>query len=319
METLSRRYILIFFGVLIAVMIGAYLLNTLNAPILKKPIPGPDEQVSTYSVIKDTFGGTILETGLPVYVDDQYIDENNVRYIVTRVEGQNAIAEVVTSSAEENDTTLVNPGLLANLRLFNTARPTLTTDAPRHAVVYHTHSDESYLPTSGKKSQPGGGDIYKVGTALADSMRKSGISVTHSAKAHDPHDRNAYHRSRRTVAQLLKEQPDAAFDIHRDSAPAKAYWTTINGVDCSKVMIVVGRSNPNMKTNLAYARRIKDQADQLYPGLMRGIFLGKGDYNQDLYPTGILFEIGTESLPLSLAENTARCLGDVLLHVFNEG
>ena len=319
METLSRRYIWIFFGVLLAVMIGAYLLNTLNTPILKKPIPGPDEQVASYSIVKDTFGVTILETGLPVYVDDQYIDENNVHYIVIKVDGPNAVAEIVTRTdgakipAENNATITSGPALR------NPALPVQAVNAPRHAVVYHTHTDESYLPTSGKTSQPGAGDIYTVGAVLADSMRKSGISVTHSVNAHDPHDRNAYHRSRRTAAQLLKEQPDAAFDIHRDSAPASAYWTTINGVDSSRVMMVVGRSNPNTKTNLAYAQRIKAQADELYPGLIRGIFMGKGDYNQDLYPTAMLFEVGTESIPLDLAENAARCLGDVILHVFSQG
>lgn len=319
METLSRRYIWIFFGVLLAVMIGAYLLNTLYAPILKKPIPGPEEQVSSYSVVKDTFGVTILETGLPVHVDDQYIDENNVQYIVIKVDGQNAVADIVTRTDGDKFPANNNAAVTPSPALFNPVLPVQAVTAPRHAVVYHTHTDESHRPTSGKTSQPGAGDIYTVGAALADSLRKSGISVTHSVNAHDPHDRNAYHRSRRTAAQLLKEQPDAAFDIHRDSAPASAYLTTINGVDSSRVMIVVGRSNPNTKTNLAYARRIKAQADQLYPGLIRGIFMGKGDYNQDLYPTAMLFEIGTDSIPLALAENAARCLGDVILQVFNQG
>ena len=319
METLSRRYIWIFFGVLLAVMIGAYLLNTFNAPILKKPILGPDEQVSSYSVVKDTFGVTILETGLPVHVDDQYINENNVQYIVIKVDGPNAVAEIVTRTDGDKIPAENNAAITPSPALRNPALPVQAVNAPRHAVVYHTHTDESYLPTSGKASQPGAGDIYAVGEALADSMRKSGISVTHSVNAHDPHDRNAYHRSRRTAAQLLKEQPDAAFDIHRDSAPASAYLTAINGVDSSRIMMVVGRSNPNTRTNLAYARRIKAQADQLYPGLIRGIFMGKGDYNQDLYPTAMLFEIGTDSIPLALAENAARCLGDVILHVFNQG
>ena len=318
METLSRRYIWVFFGILLAVMIGAYLLNTFNAPILKKPLPGPDEQVSSYSVVKDTFGVTILETGLPVHIDDQYIDENNVQYIVIKVDGPNAVAEIVTRP-DGDQIPANNNAAIPGPALRNPALPVQAVTAPRHAVVYHTHTDESYLPTSGKASQPGAGDIYTVGAALADSMRKSGISVTHSVNAHDPHDRNAYHRSRRTAAQLLKEQPDAAFDIHRDSAPAAAYLTTINGVDSSRVMMVVGRSNPNTKTNLAYAQRIKAQADQLYPGLIRGIFMGKGDYNQDLYPTAMLFEVGTDSIPLALAENAARCLGDVILHVFNQG
>lgn len=41
-------------------------------------------------------------------------------------------------------------------------------------------------------------------------------------------------------------------------------------------MIVVGRSNPNFETNLGFAAQIKDAADALYPGLMRGIFYWSG-------------------------------------------
>lgn len=318
METINRRYIWIFFGVLILIMVGAYILNTLNTPLLKKPIPSPNEQVSSYYVVKDTLGVTIMETGLPVHVDDQYINEHNVHYIVIKVDGQNATADIVTETSPVDGKTTQPTASTANSTLFGTPIFTQAAGA-RHVVIYHTHTDESYIPTSGQASQPGAGDIYTVGNALTDSLQKSGVSVTHSVAAHDPHDINAYNRSRRTAVQLLKEQPDAAFDIHRDSAPASAYTTSINGVDTSKVMIVVGRSNPNMKTNLIYAQKIKDQADALYPGLIRGIFMGKGDYNQDLYPTEMLFEIGSETVPLSLAENAAHCLGDVLIQIFNQG
>ena len=315
METISRRYVWLFFAVLIVVMVGAYILNTINTPLLKKPIPGANEQVSSYNVVKDTLGVTILQTGLPVHVDDQYIDEHNVQYIIIKVDGQNAVADIVTSTTENADATAdKSADITAALPFFNTSIPAQTAPG-RHVVIYHTHTDESYIPTSGKASQPSAGDIYSVGTILADSLQKSGVSVSHSIAPHDPHDINAYNRSRRTVAQLLKEQPDAAFDIHRDSAPAQAYITTINGVDTSRVMMVVGRSNPNMKTNLNYAKTIKAQADSLYPGLIRGIFMGKGDYNQDLYPTAMLFEVGTENIPLSLAENAARFLGDVITNV----
>lgn len=41
--------------------------------------------------------------------------------------------------------------------------------------------------------------------------------------------------------------------------------------------------------------------------------MGRGDYNQELYPTAMLFEIGTEGISLDLAENGVRCLGDVLI------
>lgn len=83
-------------------------------------------------------------------------------------------------------------------------------------------------------------------------------------------------------------------------------------------MIVVGRQNPNMGSNLDFARYVKKQADELYPGLMRGIFIGRGSYNQDLYPNALLFEIGTDQLSRESAERGARNLGDVVAQVLRE-
>jgi stage II sporulation protein P len=315
METINRRYIWLFFSILITIMVGAYILNTMNAPYLPKPYAlrsDESEQTNSYYVVKDTLGGTILETGLPVQVDDQYIDEHNVRYIVLKVDGKNAVADIVS---KKEDSANNSPGVSAmNLSYSKKSIPAQATPGT-HVVIYHTHTDESYVPTSDQASQPGAGDIFTVGDILTDSLQKSGVSVSHSLAPHDPHDINAYHRSRKTVAQLLKEQPDAAFDIHRDSAPASAYATSINGVDTSRVMIVVGRSNPNMNTNLQYAQKMKAEADSLYPGLIRGIFMGQGSYNQDLYPTALLFEVGTETISLELAENGVQFLGDVIARV----
>jgi stage II sporulation protein P len=315
METINRRYIWLFFSILITIMVGAYILNTMKAPYLPKPYAlrsDESEQTNSYYVVKDTLGVTILETGLPVQVDDQYIDEHNVQYIVLKVDGKNAVADIVTKKDSASDSSVVSA---MNLPYYKKSIPAQATPGGTHVVIYHTHSDESYIPTSGTASQPAAGDIFTVGNILSDSLQKSGVSVSHSLAPHDPHDINAYHRSRKTVAQLLKEQPDAAFDIHRDSAPASAYATSINGVDTSRVMIVVGRSNPNMNTNLAYAKKMKAEADSLYPGLIRGIFMGKGSYNQDLYPTALLFEVGTETISLDLAENGVRFLSDVITRV----
>jgi stage II sporulation protein P len=315
METINRRYIWFFFAVLLFILVGAYILNMVYTPPLTKPGPIRSEtgEISTYYEVQDESGHTILQTGLPVSIDDQYIDENNVCYLITRVEGKTAQAIINSdgeaSTAEDAVSISVSP-------LFNPSIP-VQAGTTHHVVVYHTHTDESYTPTSGKASQPAAGDIYTIGNVLADSLQKSGVSVSHNTAAHDPHDVHAYNRSRRTLAQLLQEQPDAAFDIHRDSAPASAYLTTVNGVETSRIMMVVGRSNPNSQTNLAYARTIKAKADTLYPGLIRGIFMGKGSYNQDLYPTSMLFEMGTEEIPIEPVENAARFLGDVIINVLN--
>ncbi|HRW13380.1 MAG TPA: stage II sporulation protein P [Syntrophomonas sp.] len=312
MDTINKRYIWIFFIILLVVMAAAYIINTLlpeNPKPYLKTSTGETTSGNFYTV-RDEKGMTIFQTGLAVHIDDRYISENDVEYVVIKIDGLNAQASIVQTQDKPN--LELNDHITSSTLRLNQAVPTVVAK-PTHVVMYHTHDDESYIPTDGKASQPAQGGVLKVGEALTKTLKNAGVSVTHNQDSHGPHDVNAYHRSRRTAVQLIKEQPDAILDIHRDSAPVKAYYTTINGIDCARVMIVIGRSNPNMKTNLAYARQIKASADKLYPGLCRGIFMGRGDYNQDLYPTAILFEIGTEKISRNLAENSARCLGDVLI------
>ena len=319
METISKRYVWTFFIILLAIMIAAYLMNTLRTSPAPKPIAPPEgmEELSEgYYTIRDQSGLTILQTGLTVRIDDQFINENNIGYVVKNVEGKNAVAEKIPEQQSQALNIRSRPSWAGILPFWPSA--TAAAQGPRHVVVYSTHTDESYIPTSGRASKPGKGDILKVADALSDSLRKSGISVNHSRTLHDPHDINAYHRSRRTAMQLLKEQPDAAFDIHRDSAPAEQYLTVVNGLDTARVMIVIGRSNPNMQSNLDYAKRVKAEADRIHPGLMRGIYMGKGSYNQDLYPTALLFEVGTEEISVDLAETAVRYLGDVITNILSK-
>ncbi len=321
MNTLSRKYIWTFFSILIAVMVIAYVFNVVYSPQRK-----PDYSTQSSSsaekciTVRDLDGNIIFQTGEPVTTDDEFISANDVHYIVTQVEGSEGLAEIKSTddkpvSAIPNHMQIFSTPQERAQLFENNAIPAAAPLQNTHVVIYHTHTDESYIPTSGTASEPANGDIFVVGKMLQQALQQEGVSVTHSYNTHDPHDVNAYHRSRRTVTQLLKEQPDAAFDIHRDSAPAKSYLTSINGIYSSRVMIVIGRSNPNMQTNLDYARAIKASADQVHPGLMRGIFIGRGDYNQDLYPTAILFEVGTDQLSEYRSELAVHHLCDAIIRV----
>lgn len=314
MQLKSRNYIWLFFSILIALMIAAYLLNVVfnHVPAKPRSIQSNDNSgSSSYISIRNPQGVVILQTGVPVYVNDEFISEDNTHYVVTDVDGQEAVAIPQTELEKAAPSGGLNSG-------SGTSVPVLATTKPRHVVLYNTHTDESYLPSSGAESQPGAGDVYQVAATLGGALEKSGVSVSQSVNAHDPHDINAYSRSRRTLTQLLKQQPDAAFDIHRDSAPGESYVTSVNGIEVGRIMIVVGRSNPNFETNLNFAAQIKDAADGLYPGLMRGIFIGRGDYNQDLYPTALIFEIGSQSTPIGDAFKSANCLADAVVTVLNQ-
>jgi stage II sporulation protein P len=314
MDTINKKRIALFFSILLAVMAGAYIINVISTPKAPPLKPVDETAPATYVTVRDSEGNVILETGIPVHEKDEYISDTNIHYIIISVSGNQAVARVKKNQVSLNQEQDSPSGFLAHSSAAIPAQGFLG-GRGRHMVIYHTHSDECYLPTSGTTSRPGNGDVYKVGKALQDALEMGGIGTTHSDNKHDPHDINAYYRSRRTAVQLLKEQPDAVFDIHRDSAPREAYLTIVNGVEIGRVMIVIGRSNPNMQTNLAYAKRVKAKADELHPGLMRGIFLGQGDYNQDLYPTSLLFEVGTDNSTLGEAEKSVRCLADAIIRV----
>lgn len=304
MEAARRKYIMVFFAFLFIILAGSYFLNLAQ----KQNLPKIKTTSSSYFTIKDTRGNVILQTGIKVYKNDEYISEQNIHYIVTSVKGTEATAVVKNEVLSQNNS-IPAASLFVPDRLLKPDYTDLS------VAIYHTHSDESYIPTSGTPSKRAKGDIFEVGKALKERLKKPGIKVFHSLNAHDPHDINAYHRSRRTAISLVKKGPDAIFDIHRDSAPLSAYQTKINGIPVARVMIVIGRSNPNMQTNLDYAKRVKAVADKIYPGFLRGIFIGKGDYNQDLYPTSLLFEVGTEQNNLKEAKESMKFLGDIIIKV----
>ncbi|MGE5371241.1 MAG: stage II sporulation protein P [Solirubrobacterales bacterium] len=282
-------------------------------PISKKPLPRavtvPEAPTGRYYTALSPKGDILFRTGLPVAAGDLFIDHDNICHRITRVRNWTASTEVVAEKPVDE-----RPGVLASQLRANQA---LALNSPR-VGIYHTHNDESFTPTQGTAIQPGRGAVYEVGDALSRALSQAGITVDHSYAAHDPHDANAYSRSRRTVFALLRKNPDALFDVHRDSAPSDEYFTYITGIESAKVMIVVGRQNPHMATNMAFARQVKAKADQVYPDLVRGIFIGHGSYNQDLHPRALLFEMSTDKLPEQLALDAARCLADVLSVLLRE-
>ena len=172
------------------------------------------------------------------------------------------------------------------------ARPV---SAQRRAVaIYCTHSDESYTPTDGKSSDEERGGIYDVAEAFKQELEKNGITVYYSDETHHPHDAGAYRRSRATAARLVEQGVDAVMDIHRDGIEDPAsYESRVDGEEMTKVRLLVGRSNQNSGANKSFAAQLKAVGDEMYPGLIKDIYIGKGTYNQDLLPHAVLLEFGT--------------------------
>jgi len=274
--------------------------------------PGPSgegERARGYTIILSEDREVLLRTGLAVGKGDEFIlGADNAHYTVLRVFGRTAVARRIAPTIEPTS---------APPQMAIPAQSPAAAGA-KTIVIYHTHSDESYTPDDGRPDIPGHGSIFEVGTTFANALRAAGFIVIDDPTRHDPHDNQAYIRSRRTAFQDIQMyNPYAIFDVHRDSAPATDYLITVGGMPTQEIMIVVGRQNPTMAANLFVAKQLKAAADRLYPGLVKAIFMGHGNYNQDLMATALLLEFGTETAPRAEADQAARFMATVVAQTFS--
>jgi stage II sporulation protein P len=270
-------------------------------PVLATEAGGGDEvRADQYFTAVDDAGKTVFTTGHVVNVGDGFISEEEIRYQVVKVEG--AVA------------TVKSVGKMEALTEFPSAVGAQAKDQGTASVaIYHTHSDESYIPSDKSDSIPAKGGVLQVGSSLADALDKKGVKAVHSLTPHDPHDAGAYDRSRKTAVQLLRNRPSAIFDVHRDAGPAEPYLKEVAGEgSVAKAMIVVGRTNPKMSANLEFARRLMNAVNSKYSGLVKGILMGKADFNQDLYDRSLLLELGTEKTSKEDAERGIALIGSVM-------
>lgn len=252
----------------------------------------------------DEKGNKLTQTSLELSTGDVYISEDNREFEVVSV---------------ENDQVKVRQTGVVDLSTYLTMPLDIQVGGKKPIIgIYHTHSDESYLP--GEASQPYPGEIYEVGKALKESLEAEGFDVKWSQANHNPHDGTAYNRSRDTAAKLLRNNPVTLIDVHRDAIPdPNIYKTDVNGQSAAKVRIVTGKQNQNRTSNFEYAKAIKAHADNNYPGIIEGIFWAKGNYNQDIGPRTILLEFGTHVLTLNDALVSAKKFGAVIAQTLPQG
>ena len=254
-------------------------------------------------------GRTLTQVCYEPEKGDLYIAGDNRQYTVIAVEDGQATLR------EDGTVTLPDVRWLD----ADAAQP-VNAAGGRRAALYCTHSDESYKPSDGTYSDAKRGSIYQVTHALGDAFEALGVTTEVSDALHHPHDAGAYRRSRQTAVQLLRQQPDAIFDIHRDGIPdPEQYAVTIGGEKLSKVRILVGRGNQYMESNKQFALQLKAVADKVHPGLIKDIYMGKGTYNQDLAPHALLFECGTYTLEKKRVLATMPMLAEVTVKALYGG
>lgn len=189
--------------------------------------------------------------------------------------------------------------------------------------IYTTHNAETYIPTTGVAKEEGkNAGVTEVAAELARELEDTyGVPVALSRTIHDyPDFSRSYANSARTVSQALAAYPELRLivDVHRDAGVGRQSFTW-QGQKVAEVLLVVGSDrtlpHPHWRENLAFAHRIKEKMDALYPGLSRGVRVQDGRYNQHLSPQAVLVEVGSAENSLEEAKRAVQLLAPVLAEI----
>lgn len=194
--------------------------------------------------------------------------------------------------------------------------------------IYHTHTSESFVPTTGVTHRRGGqaGEIVTVGEALVRQLSEHKVQAIQSKQIHDfPSFMKAYGPSELTVKKMLADHPSiqVVLDIHRDAEKRENSVAEIDGVSVARIAIIVavGQEDlvqPHWQKNLAFARQVNDKMNKYFPGLSRGIQTVDWRYNQHLHERALLLEVGSHEASLEEAEHSMELLGGILAEILAE-
>ena len=119
------------------------------------------------------------------------------------------------------------------------------------------------------------------------------------------------------VAQKCKKT------LSPESLNIKLGLFNIDGVDCAKIMFVVGKEHDNYLKNLENTKRLNDMIKDKYPTLTRGVLEKEGAgvngiYNQDLGSNIMLIEVGGNYNNISEVANTIDLIIPIIGEYINE-
>jgi stage II sporulation protein P len=187
-------------------------------------------------------------------------------------------------------------------------------------IVYHTHTTESFVPTSGQRfTEDLEMTVARLGEELARLLeREHNLEVVHNREVHDLVRSTSYEVALGTLRMLLGTYPDAALviDLHRDGVDRKITTARIDGQNAGRILFVVGSRHPNWQENYQKAMFLHEALEQLAPGLSRGVRERPLVYNQHLHPGSLLIEVGGHENSLEEVMRTLPYLASALAGLF---
>lgn len=204
----------------------------------------------------------------------------------------------------------------------------------RNVVLFHTHSCESYTSSDSYPYTPTGTyrttdlnfTVTRVGTELENQLKQYNFNVVHDTSYHDyPSYNGSYTRSLETVTNILNStQADIIMDVHRDAVGSRSdYAPSVKIGDndvAAQIMFVIGTNggglwHPNWNTNLKFAIKIQEKAEEMYPGLFKPIMLTNSRYNQHTGKYASIIEVGATGNTLEQCLTSMKYLAKVMSEI----
>lgn len=197
-------------------------------------------------------------------------------------------------------------------------------------VIFHTHTCESYTSSEQYPYQPTGNyrttdnnySVVRVGDELTNCLTQYGYNVIHNNNYHDyPTYTGSYTRSLKTVEGILENtSSDIVIDLHRDAISSNSdYAPTVRIGDdyAAQLMFVIGTNggglwHPNWNSNLQFAIKVQEKANEMYPGLFKPIILRNSRYNQHVSKAACIIEVGATGNTLEQCLTSMKYLSKVL-------
>ena len=135
----------------------------------------------------------------------------------------------------------------------------------------------------------------------------------------------SYEASRHFLVDVIEKYDSIKLyiDIHRDAVSHEISSTNINGVDCAKIMFVVGKEYDSYLSNLENTNYLNNMIKEKYPALTRGVLQKEGKnvngiYNQDLGSNIMLIEVGGNYNNIVEVMNTLDIITPIIGDYINE-
>lgn len=247
----------------------------------------------------------------------------------TQVITQNPIAENYNTEYEKVK--------IKNQTSYELTQEMLTPDVTienKNIVLFHTHSCESYTSSDAYQYNPTGNfrttdlnfSVTRVGTELENQLKQYDFNVIHNTDYHDyPSYNGSYTRSLQTVESILQTTPaDIIMDVHRDAVGSRSDYAPIVKIGdtdvAAQIMFVIGTNegglwHPNWNTNLKFAVKVQQKAEEMYPGLFKPIMLTPYRYNQHTGKFASIIEVGATGNTLEQCLNSMKYLARVMSEI----